>query len=129
MLTAWLVAGCAGPATVSRAPVMGLAMVNGDSMLPAIRNGAVVPYIANYPYAMLRPGQVASYRSRMGVVVIHRLVAKRAGGWVMKGDNNRYYDREWLTRDNIVGVAILTNEDWQAARPLVSHDTVTTDIR
>lgn len=124
MLIAWLVAGCSSPSVAVEQPLMKLAHVSGQSMLPGISDGEYVVYIDGYPWSRLTAGRVVAYRSRMGFVILHRLVSHRGDGWVSKGDNNRFYDSEWVTPANYIGVAITGTQEWEEAVELLSHGIV-----
>jgi signal peptidase I len=76
-------------------------VTHGVSMQPRFQTGdlAVV-----YPASRYRTGEIAAYRSNLlHTVVLHRIVAKTADGYVLKGDNNSWRDPEHPTEDQMVG--------------------------
>ncbi len=79
----------------------GYVSVNGNSMLPLMKNGslALVREAPRY-----RVGDVVAYRyPRLGVV-IHRIVRERPDGtFTLKGDNNSWLDGHHPRPDEIVG--------------------------
>jgi signal peptidase I len=120
VLHAVLLAGCASP-VASPPQHVALGIVRGGSMLPAVTPGAVVMHYG-YPFKRLHAGDVVAYRSdRLGFNVIHRLVSKRAGGWVAKGDANQSYDGDWVTPSNYIAKALLTPADWQDSQSVLAE--------
>lgn len=76
----------------------------GASMLPSIKEGDHVVIVPK-SYDALQPGDVVMFRNyRTGSYVLHRLLRKKARGWVTKGDNNRRFDLFLVSERNYVGV-------------------------
>lgn len=76
--------------------------VSGDSMLPYFGNGSVL-VVRKEGFAGLRAGAVAVYRNNFGDVVAHRLESATAGGWTVRGSNNREADSTVVTEANFLG--------------------------
>lgn len=58
--------------------------VRGGSMSPWIRDGDVVTVTPNREF---RPGVVVAFRRRPGGhLVVHRILARAEGGWILRGD-------------------------------------------
>jgi len=79
------------------------------SMKPLIHGGDYIAVDFSYPYSSLRAGQVVLYRANWRPVgslpVSHRTAQKDGLGWIMSGDNNRYYENRWrMTEDNYLGL-------------------------
>jgi signal peptidase I len=78
--------------------------VYGDSMKPAMENGALAILKKD---AVYNDRDIVAYHySEMGLskVVIHRIMGKAAdGNFVLKGDNNRSNDPETVRPDQIIG--------------------------
>jgi signal peptidase I len=82
------------------------ALVAGSSMEPALERGdlAVVRRRESY-----RAGDVVLFGSpRLGVRVLHRIVAVEDGRFRTKGDNNSYVDGEPATPSQVVGELAFT---------------------
>ena len=78
---------------------------SGESMDPLYRPGTIL-VLRQLPYAELKRGQTALYRSKQHKVVAHLLVAKARDGWRAQGLNNRIHDMEPVCADNLIGVVI-----------------------
>jgi len=65
---------------------LGVALVRGPSMVPALRDGDCVVVRRR---ARVRPGDVvvARYRSRPDLLVVKRAVEASGGGWLLASDN------------------------------------------
>ena len=83
------------------------AALSGDSMLPTFVTPCFIEVILGSPFEDLKPGDIVVFRSGdpLAPIVCHRLVSKRGGGWVTKGDNNAHYDGGWVLPSNFVAVA------------------------
>src|SRR3712207_5096534 len=74
---------------------------HGTSMEPGFSAGdlAVLSEAATYSV-----GDIVAYRSAsLDTVVMHRIVAADADGFVTQGDNNDFLDQDRPTRDDILG--------------------------
>jgi signal peptidase I len=82
-------------------------IVQGDSMLPSLNSGDLVMLQRSTDYGA---GDVVGYRVPQGDVgaghiVLHRIVARSANGYVLKGDNNPV-DDPWLAAEaDLIGAA------------------------
>lgn len=81
--------------------------VVGSSMLPYFGDGSVL-VVKPVDFGALRAGVVVVYRNRFGELVSHRVENKVAGGWVVRGANNRANDSTLVTADNLVGEVYVT---------------------
>lgn len=80
-------------------------VTSGVSMLPRYHAGDLVVLRSASSY---RVGQVAGYRNgELHEVVMHRIVAIHGNHYVLKGDNNTWYDSYQPTKSQIVGA------EWQ----------------
>lgn len=84
----------------------------GASMRPVYGENTVL-VIQKIPYGSLAPGMNVAYRNQRGTLVLHRLIAKDAGGWRAVGLNNPAEDRDRVTPENLLGIvyASFANED------------------
>src|SRR5205085_6293445 len=76
-------------------------VTDGISMRPKIHAGdlAIVR-----PDGVYRVGDIVAYRSRsLHVVVLHRIIAVKGGGYVFRGDNNSWPDPGPVARSQLVG--------------------------
>jgi signal peptidase I len=116
------------PAVAADKPQLAILRSVGTSMLPAIKDGETIVAIMGYPFSRLKAGNVVIYRSKLfNETIEHRLVDNRGGGWVVKGDNNPNYDPEWVTLENYKGMVMLTQDEWNAAIPVLPHDIMADD--
>lgn len=81
--------------------------VEGGSMLPYFGDGSVLVVKATAVDA-LREGAVVLYRNRFDEIVAHRLEAKSAEGWTVRGANNTESDSTLVTAGNLVGAVYAT---------------------
>lgn len=84
-------------------------VVAGDSMLPTFRSGDVVVTVRRDGYDV---GDVVAYRipdgePGAGVLVIHRIVARSEGRYVLQGDNKRGRDPWQPTNADVRGEAVV----------------------
>jgi signal peptidase I len=96
LVTAWLAfapTALGGPTTY--------VVTDGTSMLPSFTaNGLVITHTAS----SYRVGEVAAYHNKdLGIVVMHRIVARDGDRFVLKGDNNSFLDSYRPTRADFVG--------------------------
>ena len=94
--------GCTS-APVTSGPAHRLAIVSGNSMYPALRNGEVLVAYYDFPYAKLKVTDIILYLRSDGVLICHRIVAKASPFdrfWVVQGDNNRLPDNETVNERN-----------------------------
>lgn len=84
-------------------PGMQVMRVAGDSMRPFFSDGAVV-VVKTVSAEHLAPGMVVVYRNRFGETITHRLLARVAGGWRVKGESNREPDTTLVTPRNLIGM-------------------------
>jgi len=76
-------------------------VTDGISMLPHFHGGDLALVRAEDSY---RVGEIVAYRSTMlDTIVLHRIVAVKAGRYYFKGDNNNFVDAEHPTRGQLVG--------------------------
>ncbi|GEM_PF-1204713 len=82
--------------------------VRGESMSPLLKDGDVID-VERVPPGQLYVGDIVLFRSREGVLLVHRCVKRRAASgqiWVTtKGDAGRGLDRP-ITVDQILGRVI-----------------------
>jgi len=76
--------------------------IYGQSMYPTIKGGGTLVYIDNYKFERLKEGDIVVY-SNGEENVCHRLKELLEDGWKAKGDNNRFCDRGFVTRNNLIG--------------------------
>lgn len=81
--------------------------VEGASMLPYFGDGSVLVVKAAKVDA-LREGMVVVYRNRFGETVAHRIEARVAGGWTVRGANNLATDTTVVSADNLLGTVYAT---------------------
>ena len=76
--------------------------VKGFSMFPFIRDGDVIT-ISNLPDSSMNFGRISAFfDSQTGKLVMHRIVGKNNGGYLIKGDNTFKADR-LICKENILG--------------------------
>ena len=76
----------------------------GNSMHPFIRGGDIL-VIAPLPARGPAPGQVIAYRqAQSGGLVVHRLVGRLGGDWLLRGDNATGKTGETVATGNLLGV-------------------------
>ena len=76
-------------------------IVNGESMLPTFPSGSLAIAKKAQTYEM---GDIATYKDESNNrIVIHRIVAQEADGFIFKGDNNNAVDVEIIKPDQIRG--------------------------
>lgn len=77
------------------------AVVNGVSMQPLLHEGDVAVIRERDSY---EPGDVIAYDSpQLGTVVLHRIVERRDGLLILKGDNNDWLDAERPPESAVIG--------------------------
>lgn len=76
----------------------------GNSMLPKYRANSLVITRVQDTYQV---GDVVAYRNAdmRGATVLHRIVARKDGKFVLQGDNNNFLDRYRPSTHEIVGVS------------------------
>jgi signal peptidase I len=77
----------------------------GRSMQPLYAPGTIL-VLQQRPYAELKRGQTALYRTKQQHVVAHVLVAKARDGWRVQGLNNAIHDMEPVVAENLVGIVV-----------------------
>ena len=76
-------------------------VTDGVSMLPHYHKGDLVILRKEASYHV---GEVAAYHNpQLGVVVMHRIIAREGNQFVFKGDNNNFADNYHPTATQIVG--------------------------
>ncbi|MDT8390371.1 MAG: signal peptidase I [Lentisphaeria bacterium] len=75
---------------------------NGESMAPFIRNGDII-VVSPVPERGVRNGDVVVFRNAADGVMVHRIVRRRGGKVLLKGDNNPRRDGIF-SEGNIIGV-------------------------
>lgn len=81
--------------------------VEGSSMLPYFGDGSVLVVRAS-SLDNLSAGAVVVYRNHLGETVAHRLETRVAGGWMVRGANNRASDTTLVTAENFIGSVYVT---------------------
>jgi signal peptidase I len=96
MIGIWLVA-----APVALGGPTSYVVTDGVSMLPHLHaNGLVLTHTAS----SYQVGDIVAYHNReLGVVVLHRIVARDGDRYVFKGDNNDFRDSYRPTKADLVG--------------------------
>ncbi len=79
----------------------------GDSMLPTIQNGKDTVTLA--PAARYSVGDIILYRRPSGMYVLHRIVGKLRGGFMLCGDNENVIEYPIFPKDIIA--KIISAED------------------
>ena len=74
---------------------------HGTSMLPLLHDGSDSVVLASKSYFEI--GDVAFYKRPNGQYVLHRIVGKRADGFVMRGDN-QIINEYGITSEHIIAV-------------------------
>jgi len=76
-------------------------VTDGVSMLPHYHAGDLVILRKEASYHV---GEVAAYHNtQLGVVVMHRIIARQGNRFVFKGDNNNFADNDHPTAGQIIG--------------------------
>lgn len=76
-------------------------ITSGESMLPTLRPEGLVITRREGSYAV---GDVVAYRDpKLGKVVLHRIIGRVGGRYVLQGDNNQFVDPYHPSEDDIVG--------------------------
>lgn len=76
-------------------------VTDGVSMLPKFHAGDLVILRQETSYHV---GEVAAYHNaQLGVVVMHRIIAREGDRYVFKGDNNNFADTDHPTAGQIIG--------------------------
>lgn len=81
--------------------------VEGDSMLPYIKPGNTVITDNNVRLQDLRNGDVVVFMAD-GEFVVHRL-HKHGNNFFTKGDNNNFKDKNYLSKETLIGKVIKVN--------------------
>ena len=89
----------------------------GRSMQPLYAPGTIL-VLRQLPYAELKRGQTALYRTKQQIVVAHVLVAKARDGWRVQGLNNAIHDMEPVVAENLVGVVVAAFKPVTPARSM-----------
>lgn len=89
----------------------------GRSMQPLYAPGTIL-VLQLLPYAELKRGQTALYRTKQLTVVAHVLVAKARDGWRAQGLNNAIHDMEPVVAENLVGVVVAAFKPVTPARSM-----------
>ncbi len=85
-------------------------ITTGISMLPNFHAGDLVLLRTEPGYHV---GEVAGYHNgRLGVTVMHRIVAVNSGHYVFKGDNNSWVDSVQPTAAQVVGAEWVHLSGW-----------------
>jgi len=100
-------------ATVFNGATFPANVIASSSMEPVLKKGDIVIWI---PASMddVKEGDIVVYRSIYGHIVIHRVVEKRDGGLITKGDANNYTDQSGphvpepiVRQQNLLGKVIM----------------------
>lgn len=80
---------------------MSYSITAGNSMEPMFSRGDIAVVRKSDRYAQ---GDVVAYQSKhLGRIVLHRIVGKQDGHFVMKGDNNTWIDSDTPVESDVVG--------------------------
>ena len=61
---------------------------------------------------VIKEDDIVVYRNRSNETIVHRLIQKQSGGWIVAGDNNARIDNEYVTSSNYLGKVIqILNSD------------------
>lgn len=82
--------------------------VEGESMLPTIKPEEVV-YIASIHHYSPRVGDILLYVSKLGNLVLHRIINIKNEIFYMKGDNEDYIDE--IQFNQIIGFMDMSNKE------------------
>lgn len=74
-------------------------------MAPVLTEGTIV-VLKPIDFGDLEVGMDVGYTMKTGEPVIHRLMEKWDGGWVVQGLNNPAPDPDLVTSDNLLGVLL-----------------------
>ena len=89
----------------------------GRSMQPLYAPGTIL-VLQQLPFAELKRGQTALYRTKQKKIVAHVLVTKARDGWRVQGLNNPIHDMEPVVAENFVGVVVAAFNPVAPARSL-----------
>ena len=90
---------------------------SGLSMHPLYVPGTIL-VLQKTPYAELKRGQTALYRTKQQKVVAHLLIARVRDGWRVQGLNNPTHDMEPISADNFVGIVIAAFQPVATEQPM-----------
>jgi signal peptidase I len=84
-----------------------LVTLHGRSMRPMIQDGDRLVY-ETVPFSDLKSGEIVTYQNAFNHegTTTHRLIRRKANGWVTKGDNNAREDMGLCTAENLRGVVV-----------------------
>lgn len=86
-------------------------------MQPLYAPGTIL-VLQQLPFAELKRGQTALYRTKQKKIVAHVLVTKARDGWRVQGLNNPIHDMEPVVAENFVGVVVAAFNPVAPARSL-----------
>lgn len=78
-------------------------LVRSGSMEPAVHTGSVCLVDTRVAYDDIRTGEIVAYRSKLGGLVTHRVIAVTGEGLETKGDANDLTDGIAVTAENYLG--------------------------
>jgi len=103
---------CLGLASLSAiaaepTPLRAWAALHGKSMVPTFPDNCLIEIDIGVPGSALQSGKIVIFRSPDPSIPFkcHRLVVKRGGAWITKGDGNANYDTEWTKDSDVFAVA------------------------
>lgn len=74
------------------------------SMIPALQPGGKVR-VVHTDFSRVKLGDIVVRRVNWkAATIVHRVVGKRGGGWLTRGDDNREPDPGWMTADDFLAV-------------------------
>ena len=76
---------------------------SGLSMAPIYGENTMV-VTTPIEFEDLKAEMIVAYRNRSGELVVHQIVNKIGKKWLAQGINNRTFDRDRVTKNNLVGV-------------------------
>jgi len=91
-------------------------VVRGGSMWPAVPDGSEVE-VTPCDAASLARGEIAAFARGDDVVVVHRLIARRAGALVFRGDSLRRADAVVAPGDVLGRARVIRRAPLRLSRP------------
>jgi len=93
-------------------------LIEGDSMVPFIKNGNTVVIDRSVKFESLKIGDVIIFTARVNTQygtgrqnyiqqpVAHRIIKKKGSTFITKGDNNPFIDISVCTKSNYIGKVV-----------------------
>lgn len=83
-------------------------VVRSGSMEPFLQTGSLCFINSRSSFEKIQPGDLAAYRSSMGMPVLHRVITVTENGLETKGDANTQSDGIAVTKDNYLGKEVFS---------------------